>query len=65
MATLIEELPARIARLKSKHGSDDPFVKDWKVQLRAIKENVGKSTQDVYLAQTHNFSLPSKAAPGK
>lgn len=50
MASLIEELPARIAELEAKHGSADPFVKDLKEQLRAMKANVGKSAQDVFVA---------------
>jgi len=60
MASLIEELPGKIARLEAKYGSDNPFVKDMKEQLRAMKETAGKSTQDVYLMQAVDFS-PEKA----
>lgn len=55
-SSLIQSLPKRIARLEAKHGSDDPYVKDLKEQLRAMQENDGKTTQDVYRMQAVNFS---------
>lgn len=60
MTTLIESLERQIKRLESLHGSDDPFVKRLKEQLRALKANGEKSTQDVYLMQA---VPPPKRAP--
>lgn len=51
MSTLIESLRAQIARLEPKHGSDNPFVKDLKEQLRASEANAGKSTEEVFRMQ--------------
>lgn len=55
MSTLIEQLPERIARLEAKVGSDNPFVKQLKEQLRAMKETGDKTAQEVYFLQTVNF----------
>lgn len=61
MATsLMASLPARIQKLEAKYGSDNPYVKDLKEQLRAMKENDGKTTQDVYRLQAMNFSSNKK-----
>lgn len=54
--SLIDRLPAEIARLEAKHGSDNKFVMDLKEQLRAMKANEGKTTQDVYRMQAVNFA---------
>ena len=61
MATLIEQLEKDIPRLEAKYGSDNPFVKDSKEQLRAMKANAGKSTQEVFRMQAADFSPPAKA----
>ena len=55
MSTLIEQLPERIARLEAKVGSDNPFVKQLKEQLRAMKETGDKTAQEVYFLQAVNF----------
>lgn len=55
MDTLIERLPGRIAALEASHGSDNPFVKDLKEQLRASIANQGKSAQQVYQMQAVRF----------
>jgi hypothetical protein len=47
MPTLAEILPAEIARLEKKFGSDSRFVKMLKEQLDAI--NTGKSTRQLFL----------------
>ncbi len=62
MSTLIERLPQRIADLEAKHGSDDLYVKDLKEQLRAMKANAGKTTQDVYRMQAVKFEPESSTA---
>ena len=64
MDSLIERLPGRIAKLEALHGSDDPYVKDLKEQLRAMKENLGKSTQDVYLLQARSLAPGSLDGEG-
>lgn len=56
MPTLIQQLPDDIKRLEAKYGSDNPFVKQLKEQLRAMKANGDKSTQDVFRMQAFNFS---------
>ena len=56
MTTLIESLKAQIARLEPKHGSDDPFVKDLKEQLRASEETLGKTAQEVYQMRAVQFA---------
>ena len=63
MSTLIESLKAEIARLEAKHGSDDPFVKDLKEQLRASEETDGKTTEEVFKMQAVNFSPALPDAP--
>lgn len=62
MSTLIESLERDIPRLEAEFGSDNQFVKDSKEQLRAMKENAGKTTQDVYRMQAVNFSRPNSVA---
>lgn len=57
MKPLIEELPGRIAKLEQEFGSENPFVRSLREQLRAMQENVSKPTQDVYMVQT----MPLKA----
>lgn len=60
MATLIEELPGRIARLESTHGSDNPFVQQLKEQLRAMKETSGRSTEELFrMSARPNFNFKS------
>jgi hypothetical protein len=59
MTTLIEQLPGEIARLEAKYGPDNRFVKDLKEQLRASKETVGMSSEQVFKLQS--FQFPSKA----
>lgn len=49
MATLIEKLPARIARLEATRGSDSPFVQQLKEQLRAMKETSDRPAEEIYL----------------
>jgi hypothetical protein len=56
MPTLLQELPEKIRRLEAKHGSGNPFVKQLKEQLRAMKENKDQSTQEVYRLQAAKFS---------
>lgn len=56
MGTLERQLEESIARLEAERGSDAPFVKDLKEQLRAIRENSGKTSQEVYRMQAVNFS---------
>lgn len=65
MSTLIEQLPAEIARVEAKFGSDNPFVKQLKEQLRGMKENGNKSAKDVYRLQAVNFGQPSAPAKPK
>ena len=55
MSTLLEQLPERIARLESKVGSDSPFVKQLKEQLRAMKETGDKTADEVYFLQAGVF----------
>jgi hypothetical protein len=55
MSTLIEQLPAEIARLEAKFGPDNPYVKQLKEQLRASIVTQGKSSYDVYLMQATKF----------
>lgn len=58
MATLVEKLPEQIAQLESTHGSDNPFVKQLKEQLRAMKETSGRSTEDLFrMASRPNFEF--------
>jgi len=59
-SSLAQSLQVQIKRLEAKHGSDDPYVKRLKEQLRAIKETDGKTTQDVYRMQAVNFSKAKK-----
>ena len=56
MSTLIERLQSEIVRLEIKHGSEHPFVKQLKEQLRASIANEGKSTQDVYRMQARQWT---------
>jgi sRNA-binding protein len=63
MATLIESLKAEIARMEAKHGSDDPFVKDLKEQLRASEETSGKTAHEVYRMQAFNFAVQEDEKP--
>ena len=59
MATLIEELPGRIAELEAKVGSHNQYVKDLKEQLRAMKETTGKSAAEVYqMSKFPKFEIP-------
>lgn len=60
MTTLIENLRESIKRMEAEHGSEDPYVKDLKEQLRACLANGDKSAQEVFMAQT--FSFPSEIA---
>lgn len=50
MASLLQKLPAAIARLEKSHGSQNPYVKQLKRQLQAMKETSGKSAFQVYSA---------------
>ena len=59
MSTLIEQLPEQIAKLEASHGSDNPFVKQLKEQLRAMKETGDKTVEEVYFLQAVHF--PSKS----
>lgn len=63
MATLIESLKAQIARLQARHGSDSPFVKDLKEQLRASEATSGMTTHEVFQMQAVDFSRKLPAAP--
>ena len=56
MPSLIEEMPAEIARLEAKFGSDNQFVQDLKRQYEGMKANQGKTSQDVYRMAAVNFS---------
>lgn len=56
MSTLIEDLKAEITRLEAKHGSDDPYVKRLKEQLRASDATSGKTAQEVFRMQAFDFS---------
>lgn len=56
MPTLLQQLPDKIKRLEGKHGSDNPYVKQLKEQLRAMTANGDKSTQEVFRMQAFNFS---------
>ncbi len=49
--TLIERLPARIARLQEKRGPNDPFVRDLKEQLRASRATQGRTAEQVFKLQ--------------
>ena len=60
MLSLIEQLPAEIARLETKFGSENPYVQQLKEQLRASIATQGKSTQDVYKMQ----AVPNPGASG-
>ena len=60
MTTLAEELPKKIKRLEASHGSDNPFVRMLKEQLRASKETKGKSAKEVYLASVKS-RLPEES----
>lgn len=58
MATLIEKLPARIARLEATRGSVSPFVQQLKEQLRAMKETSGRSTEALFrISARPNFDF--------
>lgn len=58
MATLIEELPGRIARLEATRSSDSPFVQQLKEQLRAMKETSGRSTEELFrMSSRPNFEF--------
>jgi hypothetical protein len=63
MPTLAEKLPAEIARLEKKFGSDNRFVKMMKEQLNAIQ--TGKSTRQLYLmgASTADTALDLQNLP--
>ena len=63
MATLIEELPGRIARLEALHGPNDLFVRDLKEQLRASKATLGKSAQEVFRMQAVPLPASKTANP--
>lgn len=63
MRTLIEELPDEIAELEAEFGSDNPYVKDLKRQLAAMKENVGKTAEDVYRMQAVPIQESSNPDP--
>jgi len=60
MSTLIEDLKRRIPKLEAEHGSDHPYVKDLKEQLRASEANAGKTADEVYRMQAVQFSPPEK-----
>jgi|LakMenEpi03Aug12_release.lakeMendotaPanAssembly.Ray.scaffolds.fasta_scaffold2886668_2 hypothetical protein len=62
MASLIEQLPAEIARLETKFGSGNPYVQQLKEQLRASIATQGKSTQDVFRMQA--FEFPTNSSSG-
>ena len=59
MSTLMQQLPEEIKRLEAKHGSDNPYVKQLKEQLRGMQQNGDKSTQDVFRMQAVQFDPPS------
>ena len=60
MATLIEKLPARIARLEAMRGWDSPFLQQLKEQLRAMKETSGRSTEELFrMSARPNFNFKS------
>jgi hypothetical protein len=61
MSTLIEELPASIARLEAKYGPDNQYVKDLKEQLRASKATLGQTAQQVYRMQATPFPKQNSA----
>ena len=65
MATLIEELPGRIAKLEEKFGSEDLFVKDLKEQLRASIANKGKTAHQMYQMQAVMFPKEDEQLKGK
>jgi hypothetical protein len=54
---LVESLNVQIARMEPKHGSDNPYVKDLKEQLRASEETSDKTAQEVYQMLTVQFAL--------
>jgi hypothetical protein len=56
MSTLIERLKSEIERQETRLGSEHPFVKQLKEQLRASIANEGKSTQDVYRMQARQWT---------
>lgn len=56
MATLIDSLKRQITRLEAEHGSDNPFVKDLKEQLRAAEATKDKTTHEVFRLQAVDFS---------
>ena len=51
MSTLIEQLKRDVAELEPRLGSEHPFVKGLKEQLRASEANAGKSTEEVFRVQ--------------
>lgn len=66
MTTQIDRLKTEIARLEPLHGSDDPFVKDMKEQLRACEANKGMTAFEVYQAQSVNPTSQSEdLTPGE
>ena len=60
MSTLIEDLKRRIPKLEAEHGSDHPYVKDLKEQLRSSEANAGNTADQVYRMQAVQFSPPEK-----
>ena len=65
MPTLTEQLEKEISALEAKVGSDSPFVKQLKEQLRASKENGAQSTQDVYRLQATEFKPSEEKLPSE
>lgn len=63
MATLIESLKRQIARLEAEHGSDNPFVKDLKEQLRASEATTDKTSHEVFRMQAVDFSPHADEPP--
>ena len=61
--TTLQRLERSIAREEAKRGSDSPFVKDLKEQLRAMKANSGKTSKEVYLMSAVDFSKPKSNLP--
>lgn len=51
MSTLIEQLKKDVEELEPRLGSEHPFVKDLKEQLRASEANAGNSTEEVFRMQ--------------
>lgn len=60
MATLIDQLPAQIKALEESHGPGNPFVKQLKEQLRAMKETADMSLQDIYCMQAVQIKREDK-----